>query len=345
MIDQNIQKYLEGKTTDLESEQILNWFKDPINENEARRVLGEIWFKYDISLKGKKPDFNHILDQIHHRINNQQSLYQINKRRTSSRIDNFFSVFSRVAAILIVPLILLSVYFYFNPEKIIDKLASSSTREIFTKPGTRDKIDLPDGTIVWLNDATTLRYPEKFSGKTREVYLDGEAYFEVKSNPQIPFVVNNPMMNTTVTGTHFNINAYIEDQFFEETLLEGKVSLTKNDQTTIMAPGEQVQYDVQKDLIITKDVNPENAAAWIKGKLIFKDEKLETAIKKLGRWYNVKIILTDQSLNGYLLTGTIQDEKLNQTLNMISLALPVQYKFKKENNPSDIQRTIYIMKR
>lgn len=122
------------------------------------------------------------------------------------------------------------------------------------------------------------------------------------------------------------------------------MSLTKSNQTTILIPGEQVQYDVQKDLISKIVVNPENAAAWINGKLIFKDEKLETAIKKLGRWYNVKIILTDQSLNSYLLTGTIQDEKLNQTLNLISLALPVQYKFKKENNPADIQRTVYIMK-
>ena len=344
MTDQNIQKYLEGKTTDIESEQILNWLKDPVNENESRRILGEIWFKNDISLKGVKPDFNQLLNQIHHQINNQQSLSQINKRKSSNRIADFYSLFSKVAAILIVPLILFSLYFYFNPKQNINQSESISMREIYTKPGTRTKIDLPDGTVVWLNDGTTLRYPEKFVGKSREVYLDGEAYFEVKSDPLNPFIVNNPIMNTEVTGTHFNINAYVEDQFFEETLLEGKVSLTKNNQTTIMIPGEQVQYDVQKDLIITKDVNPENAFAWINGKLIFKDEKLETAIKKLGRWYNVKIILTDQSLNSYLLTGTIQDEKLNQTLNLISLALPVQYKFKKENNPADIQRTVYIMK-
>jgi ferric-dicitrate binding protein FerR (iron transport regulator) len=345
MTDQNIQKYLEGKTTDIESEQILDWLKDPVNENESRRILGEIWFKNEISLKGVKPDFNQLLNQIHHQINNQQSLSQINKRKSSNRIADFYSLFSKVAAILIVPLILFSLYFYFNPKQNFNQLSSISMREICTKPGTRTKIDLPDGTVVWLNDGTTLRYPEKFVGKSREVYLDGEAYFEVKSDPLNPFIVNNPIMNTEVTGTHFNINAYVEDQFFEATLLEGKVSLDRNNERTIMIPGEQVQYDVQKDLRIQKNVNPEDAAAWIKGKLIFKDEKLETAIKKLSRWYNIKIILSDQSLNKYLLTGTIQDEKLNQTLNLISLALPVQYKYKKENNPSDIQRTVYIMKR
>src|SRR5690606_14144513 len=112
------------------------------------------------------------------------------------------------------------------------------TREIYTKPGTRIKIDLPDGTQVWLNDGTHFRYPEQFSGTQREVYVDGEAYFEVKSDAKHPFVVNNPMMKTVVTGTHFNVNGYVADRFFEATLLEGKVSLEKNKQIIRLNPGD-----------------------------------------------------------------------------------------------------------
>ena len=196
-----------------------------------------------------------------------------------------------------------------------------------------------------LNDGTIFRYPERFTGENREVFVDGEAYFEVRSNPQKPFVVDNKMIKTVVTGTHFNINGYSADRFFEATLSEGKVSLEKGKQNFSMSPGEQVQYDVQTNVIVKKNVNPENAVAWINGMLIFKDEKLETAIKKLGRWYNVEIILSDKGLNSYLLTGTFQHEKLYQTLKLISLALPVKFEYEKVTKPSEIQRTIYMRRK
>ena len=196
-----------------------------------------------------------------------------------------------------------------------------------------------------MNDGTTFRYPESFSGEKREVFVDGEAYFEVKSNPKNPFVVNNPMMNTVVTGTHFNLNAYSADKYFEATLIEGKINLENENKNLVMIPGEQVQFDSKLEKIVRKTVDPQDATAWIDGKLIFKDEKLAIAIKKLARWYNVEIILNDSEISNYLLTGTIQDEKLDQSLKLIALAIPVKFEFKKVNNPTEIQRTIYMNKR
>ena len=201
---------------------------------------------------------------------------------------------------------------------------------------------LADGTKITLNKNSSIEYPDKFDDDIRSVQIDGEAYFEVKSNLQNPFIVNNPMMTTVVTGTHFNLNAYVADKYFEATLLQGKVNLKRNHQTIELEPGEQVQFDTQYEKIVQKNIATKNATAWIDGKLIFTDEKLGIAIKKLGRWYNVEIILTDPALNDYLLTGTFRDEKLDQTLRMISLALPVKFEFKKENNPSKIQRTIFM---
>lgn len=344
----DIKKYLEGKTSESESEMILSWLENMENDVELREILGQIWANSDINLASAKPDFNHILNQIHHRINSQKASLQIPNANKGNRVYSFYTVFSKIAAILILPLLVLSVYFYFNPKQKRTELASIatvSTREIYTKPGTRTKIDLPDGTNVWLNDGTTLRYPEKFTGSKREVFVDGEAYFEVKSDPKNPFVVNNPMMNTVVTGTRFNLNAYSMDNYFEATLLTGKINLEKNNQSNSMKPGEQVQFDALHEKMVRKDINPENVAAWINGRLIFKDEKVGIAIKKLGRWYNVEIILTDPELDGYLLTGTIQDEKLDQTLKLISLALPVKFDFKKENDHTKIQRIIYMRKK
>jgi ferric-dicitrate binding protein FerR (iron transport regulator) len=337
----DIKKYLEGKTTVSESEQIRSWLINPENDVELRQILGEIWANSEIQLKGQAPDFNRMLDQVHHQINNQQ-IHQLKPRALST---SFYQVFSRVAAILIIPLLLLSVYFYFNPAQTSNQLVSNTFREIYTKPGTRTQIDLPDGTRVWLNDGTTFRYPEQFTGTQREVFVDGEAYFEVKSNPENPFVVNNPMMNTVVTGTHFNLNAYSADNYFEATLLEGKIHLENENKNLVMKPGEQVQFDSHLENVVQKTVDPQNAAAWVDGKLIFKDEKLETAIKKLARWYNVEIILTDPEITNYLMTATIQDEKLDQSLKLIALALPVKFEFKKVNNQTEIQRTIYMTKR
>jgi len=342
---QSVKNYLEGKTTKTESEQILNWLEDRQNEDESRKILGEIWSVSDIRLRGTKPDFNHMLDELHQQINRNETSYSIQETKSIHRIERFYRSFSRVAAILILPLILLSAYLYIIQIKNSAQLAHIATREFYTKPGTRTKIDLSDGTVVWLNDGTSFRYPEQFTGNQREVYVDGEAYFEVKSDVDHPFVVNNPMMKTIVTGTHFNINGYVADHFFEATLLKGKVSLESDNQTIILKPGEQVQYNAETKKIIHKDVQPKDAAAWINGKLIFKDEKLGTAIRKLARWYNVEIILSDQELNGYLITGTFQDEKLDQSLTMISLALPVKFVYKNKSKLTDIQRIIYMVKK
>jgi transmembrane sensor len=337
----DIKKYLEGKTAPVESEQIRNWLINPENDVELRQILGEIWANSEIRLNGQAPDFDRMLDQVHHQINNQQ----IQQGKSKALSTSLYQAFSKIAAILIIPLLLLSVYFYFNSTNHSNQLASSTFREIYTKPGTRTQIDLPDGTRVWLNDGTTFRYPERFTGSRREVFVDGEAYFEVKSNPENPFVVNNPMMNTVVTGTHFNLNAYSSDNYFEATLLEGKIHLENESKNLVMKPGEQVQFDLKYEKVVQKTVDPKDAAAWVDGKLIFKDEKLGTAIKKLARWYNVEIILTDPEINNYLMTATIQDEKLDQSLKLIALALPVTFEFKKVNNLTEIQRIIYMTKR
>lgn len=344
MNDQKLKNYLEGKTSEAESKLIREWLMDTENEDESRKILGEIWTNSSVKLSGTKPGFDQMLDKIHHRINDRKPGIKIHTPDSANHRMGFFELFSKVAAVLIVPLFVVSLYFNFKEVKAPEQVAFSSVREIYTKPGTRTKIELSDGTSVWLNDGTTMRYPEHFSGSTREVFVDGEAYFEVKSDQNNPFVVNNSMMKTIVTGTHFNINAYSQDHYFEATLLEGKVQLQRNDQYIQMKPGEQVQFDAKLETIVQKNVDPENAAAWIDGKLIFKDEKVGIAIKKLGRWFNVDIILTDPDLADYKLTGTFQDEKLDQTLKLISLALPVNFEFKKEESKSKLQRTIYMKK-
>jgi hypothetical protein len=133
---QDIIKYLEGKTTEPETELIRGWLKNPENDAESREILGEIWANSNISLTNMKPDFEQMLNQVHHRINSKKTPSQLTPIKSKVLPIGIFNIFSRVAAILILPLILLSLYFYFNPKGNGGQLASTSIHEIYTKPGT-----------------------------------------------------------------------------------------------------------------------------------------------------------------------------------------------------------------
>ncbi|MDX9881182.1 MAG: DUF4974 domain-containing protein [Prolixibacteraceae bacterium] len=333
-----IKNYLEGKTPAEQSVQIREWLINPKNESQARRILGEIWANSRIEMKGDKPDFDVMLKKVHYRLEKQNPQQKGNPSKV-------YRLFSKVAAVLLLPLLLLSAYLYFFPPEGNHFSAEIATREIHTKPGTRTKVELPDGSFVWLNDGTLLRYPEYFRGGDRQVFVDGEAYFEVQSNPGKPFIVNNPIMTTVVTGTHFNLYAYSADNFFEATLLEGKIRLEGQAGKIDLVPGQRIQFDATTKRVSRDEINPEDAIAWIDGKLLMRNEKLESAIKKLSRWYNVEITIGDPQLKSYELTCTLENEKIGQCMDLISQALPVRYTIHEEKNNDKTQQKIHIMRR
>ena len=337
----DIIKYVKGETPAEESEQILKWMKDHANEPEIRKILGYIWTHATIKLTGEKPDFEFLLQQVRQQINARET-----KRLRPVRWREIYLSFSRIAAVLMVPLIVLSFFLYLKNNDLSRNTGSAILEhELHTKAGTRTKITLEDGTVVWLHDGTTFRYPGKFDQKERRVFVDGEAYFEVAANPKSPFIVDNPMMKTIVTGTRFNLNAYSADEYFEATLLEGKIRLLKDQQTFQLEPGTQIQYDRQTGKVDQMNVNSSSSTAWINGKLILEDESLHIALRKISRWYNIEIIVQDPELENYLLTATIDQEKPEQTLRLISFALPVDYSVKTRQNGHELIKTFYLKKR
>lgn len=330
-----IKRYLEGHSESGEEQQIRDWLRNPANETAVKQVLGEIWTNSSIDLQGTEPDIEQLLKRVHYRLDQQVDV----KPAIHHKI---YLYFSRAAAILLLPLILLSAYLLLQPQ--YDHYADGSEiREIYTKPGTRTQIELSDGTKVWLNDGTILRYPENFTGENREVFVDGEAYFEVESNPDNPFIVESPYLKTVVTGTHFNLNAYADDQFFEATLLEGKIHLESGKQQIDLLQGEQIQYDALQNQIIRKKINTDYSVAWVNGQLMIYNERLEYAIKKLSRWYNVDIVITDEKIKDYEITFTLEDEKLEQSLDLISHALSIDYRIKNEDKLNQTKNTVYLM--
>ncbi len=182
-----------------------------------------------------------------------------------------------------------------------------SYNTIETPKGGKYQVNLPDGTKVWLNAASSLRYPTKFSGNTRTVELTGEGYFEVakqlrmdqasagQSAHRIPFIVKSGMQEVEVLGTHFNINSYQDESSIKTTLLEGRVRVVRAAGTNasaspggvVLKPGEQSQ--LASDGINVKEVDTETIIAWKQGDFIFDGDDLKSIMRKVARWYDVEV--------------------------------------------------------
>lgn len=162
---------------------------------------------------------------------------------------------------------------------------------ITTPRGGQYRVTLVDGTIVWLNASSSLRYPTIFDGRERKVQLTGEAYFEVAKDPKMPFRIINNGQVTEVLGTHFNINSYPDEPGTTTTLLEGSVKVLnpKSDAVVLLKPGQQSSSDASGEIKVA-NVNPEQFVAWKDGKFIFANANIESIMRQVSRWYNVEIV-------------------------------------------------------
>lgn len=158
---------------------------------------------------------------------------------------------------------------------------------VVTPKGGQYQLVLGDGTKVWLNAASTLKYPVTFSGPKREIELSGEAYFEVAHDQHKPFRVISNGQTVEVLGTHFNVNAYPDEKITRTTLLEGSVKVLAGEMSSKIKPGEQVQFKDGHLAVTPADI--EEAIAWKKGFFYFKDADIQTVMRQLSRWYDVSV--------------------------------------------------------
>lgn len=168
-----------------------------------------------------------------------------------------------------------------------DETEAATFNTISTPRGGQYQVILPDGTHVWLNAASSLKFPAAFKGKKRLVELTGEAYFEVAKNKQMPFMVHAENQEVEVLGTHFNINSYSDELATKTTLLEGSVKVIVQGNQKVLTPGEQAQISKGTKAIKVTPVSIEEAIAWKNGYFVFNDEKLESIMHRVSRWYDV----------------------------------------------------------
>jgi transmembrane sensor len=320
-----IQKYSEGKLTLKEQIMLSEQMADPTNIF-AEQILLDDWKSRLETEVNPNLKLMPVLDQVHHRI-------RLNEGSKSRKL-NWVQTFQRIAAIMIIPLLLsFSAYLYSRAEKP-DRTVSFA--EIRCPLGVRTKFQLPDGSTGFLNSGSLLKYPVLFA-RERKVELTGEAFFDVIQNIEIPFYVNTKNLKIKVFGTSFNVNAN-ENEALEEIVLQtGKVEvISKNgEQLAFLKPNEQLALNTGKLTFTKKEVIASQYSSWKEGKLVFRNENMHEVARRLSRWYNAEVVVDDPLLNDYSFHATFIDEPLDEVLKLLSITTPISYKEEKRIHDTD----------
>ena len=160
---------------------------------------------------------------------------------------------------------------------------------ISTARGNQYQLVLSDGTKVWLNAASSLRFPTSFKGKERRVEVTGEAYFEIAKNPAMPFIVQAGSGEIDVLGTHFNVNAYADEPSVKTTLLEGAVAVKKATARQTLVPGQQAEFSPTGEIALSENVDVIRETAWKDGFFWFNNTDIHTLMRQVSRWYDVEV--------------------------------------------------------
>ncbi|NMB71083.1 MAG: DUF4974 domain-containing protein [Bacteroidales bacterium] len=259
--------------------------------------------------------------------------------------------FTKLAAAVVIFAILFSGGFFLIKNWTGNTFTEGIYNELVVPDGQQAHLLLSDGSKVWLNAGTRLRFPAHFHNVKREVWLEGEAFFKVAKNPKRIFYVHTTDITIKVVGTSFNVKAYPDEDMIETTLLSGIVKIETNDSKNkagkdiLLQPNHKAIYYKNKktekitekaiiatpsqdrtDKFVSLPVNAENDVSWKEGKLIFDNETLQVIAKKLERRYGVTITIADEELKQYRYTGVLKKISIEQAIKALQLTAHFQYK-------------------
>jgi ferric-dicitrate binding protein FerR (iron transport regulator) len=223
--------------------------------------------------------------------------------------------------------------------------------EVLSSVDAITKVTLPDGSNIWLNHSSSLKYPSVFRDNTRSVELKGEGYFEVVPNSKKPFIVTAGEIQIKATGTTFNIMAYPDEGRIETSLINGRVELQlKESNRKVMSllkmkPNDLAIFQKSNNKIYTRTIDDDRYFSWKDGKLVFNKEPIGEVVKKLSRWFNVDIQVKDPELLDLTFTATFVHETLPQVMELITLVSPIRYSIsdRKEISPGTFSKRKIIL--
>lgn len=324
-------KYIKEEASKEEIKAILDWLDKSPDNQEYFIALKNLWIAQHMpNISAEEKEFD-IFQQ------------EIRNLKTNNRYK-IISILSSVTAVAAIFFIIVRPSASSIEQKLKENhlqiaLADIPTQylhTLYTESGVKGFIILPDSTQVWLNSETKIVFPDKFIGNTREVLIEGEAYFNVAKDSLKPMIVNTRKgFYIKVLGTEFNLKSYSNDDVAEATLFSGKIDLLYNhapsnkNTITHVAPNEKA--------IITKNtievISPteiQDIRAWTEGRLIFESTPLEVAIKTLERWHGVKFNIKDSKVLAYPITATFKSESISQIMEMIKYCTTIDYKIQSD---------------
>lgn len=311
-------KYSDGKI----SLQEMIELSDKLNDRQSQETEELLKQEWENQLKANQPqakDWNPVLHEIHHRI-------RLKENRKVSNFRKWWQGFQKVAAILIIPVIVGFFIFFYSQAKSF--IINDSYAEIQCPMGVRTKFILPDGTIGFLNSGSTLKFPVVFQ-KQRVVTLSGEAWLDVSHDDKKPFHVLTKNLNIEVNGDMLNVKTNNDEPTEEVVLQHGRINVyTKHGKPLAqISSDEQLIFNIEKQSVTTFKVDASLYSAWKDGKLIFKNDNMSQVIRRLNRWYNANIVwINGQADDHYNLQATFVDEPLEEVLKYISGKTTLKYK-------------------
>ncbi|MGQ8338685.1 FecR family protein [Sunxiuqinia sp. A32] len=306
--EQLIARYLNGDYSSEDEQYLMAWIAES-QENKKRYL--EIKDTWDASLKTSLIETEQLL-----------KFYKRQATRKNSRIVSTWIYGASAAAILTIGLLiggLMNSHISPSPQRQVESF--------FVPQGSRSELMLADGTKVKLNSDSRLEISPDFSAKNRVVSLIGEGYFEVQSDKQHPFTVQTAKFDVLVTGTKFNISSYADDQKISATLKEGQIKLTTiNNQAITLKPGEKISFDQESMIAAMEDAAVETELAWTAGDFVFREIPFLDLVKRLERWYDVKLSYNSPELNDMVYSGSFKNqEPILQVLDALKLTSPIDY--------------------
>lgn len=216
--------------------------------------------------------------------------------------------------------------------KLTYDLAGKNAEEVVyntisTPNGGQYQLELPDGSLVWLNSTSSIHFPTSFVGKERRVEITGEAYFEIAKNRDMPFIVSASGAEVRVLGTHFNVNAYKDESDMRTTLLEGSVKFVNGTEAKMLKPGQQSQLSIDGTLKVLSNVDVEEVVAWKNGLFDFEYAGIETVMRQLARWYDVEIEYKGKT-DDLFIAEMRRNIKLSDALKALELTGKVRFEIK-----------------
>ena len=326
-IDELIANYLTEGLDKNALDELKTWIAASAENQQYFIRQREIWFSAVSREAASVYDKDKAFENFRNRVESQKEIQSTSRRGFS------LSALWRYAAVVAIIIAVGCISYWQGEVNVKDTFADISVEAPL---GSKTKLYLPDGTLVWLNAGSRMTYSQGFGVDNRKVELEGEGYFEVKRNEKIPFFVKTKDLQLQVLGTKFNFRDYPEDHEVVVSLLEGKVGLNnllREEKEALLSPDERAVLNKANGFLTVESVTASNASQWTDGYLFFDEELLSDIAKELERSYNVKIHIANDSLKTFRFYGNFvrREQNIQEVLEALASTEKMQYKIEERN--------------